>query len=93
MMYFIIYFLLISTITAFVTLYDKKASKKRPKHRVSEAMLFLLALLGGAFAEYVTMKKIRHKTKHKRFMIGLPVIIILHILLVIFYFPYIPMTI
>lgn len=91
--YLLLYFIVISVVTAIVTFYDKKAAKKRPKHRVSEAMLFLLALLGGAFAEYVTMKKIRHKTKHKRFMIGLPVIIILHILLIIFYFPYIPMTI
>lgn len=84
---------MISAVTAVLTIYDKIAAKKRPKHRISEAMLILLALLGGATAEYVVMKLIRHKTRHKKFMIGLPVIIILHILLVVFYFKYIPMPI
>lgn len=83
--YFLIYLLIISLVTAIVTYYDKKASVKFPRHRVSEAMLFLLALIGGAVAELLVMKKIRHKTKHKRFMMGLPAIIILHIILIILY--------
>ena len=86
--YFLIYILIISAVTAAVTFYDKKASVKFPRHRVSEAMLFLLALIGGAVAELVVMKKIRHKTKHKRFMIGLPIIIVLHIVLLILFFTY-----
>ncbi len=85
------YYFIISVITAIVTFYDKKAAKKYPKRRIREATLFLLALLGGALAEYAVMKKIRHKTKHKRFMIGLPLIIILHIILLIAIYPYIPM--
>ena len=32
-----------------------------------------LGALGGALPMYVTMRIIRHKTKHKKFMIGLPV--------------------
>ncbi len=80
-----IYILLISITTAVVTFYDKRAAVKYPKRRVSEAMLFLLALLGGALAEFLVMKKIRHKTKHKSFMIGLPIITILHIALIICY--------
>jgi uncharacterized membrane protein YsdA (DUF1294 family) len=80
-------------LTVILTIYDKIAAKKRPKHRISEAMLILLALLGGALAEYVVMKLIRHKTRHKKFMIGLPVIIFLHILLIVLYFKYIPMPI
>ena len=54
-----------------------KAAKSRPTHRVSEKSLLILALLGGSVAELLTMLKIRHKTKHKKFMIGLPVIIFL----------------
>ena len=65
----------ISLVTVIVTVYDKIAAKKRPKHRIRENTLLLLALLGGGLAEYVTMLLIRHKTKHKKFMIGLPVII------------------
>ena len=81
MEYILIYFLAISLITNIVTVYDKKAAKKWTKHRVPEKILFLLAILGGSLAEYLTMLKIRHKTKHKRFMIGLPIIMVLQVVI------------
>ena len=81
MEYILIYFAVISLITIIVTVYDKKAAKKRPKHRVPEKILFLLAILGGSVAEFLTMLKIRHKTKHKRFMIGLPVIMVMQVVI------------
>ena len=81
MKYFLVYLAVISVITAIVTFYDKKAAKKWTKHRVPEKLLFLLAILGGSIAEYLTMLKIRHKTKHKRFMIGLPIIMVLQVVI------------
>lgn len=79
---FIVYFLAISLITAIVTATDKYKAKKGA-FRISEATLFFLAIIGGALGEYLTMRLIRHKTLHKRFMIGLPLIIILQIIAVI----------
>lgn len=67
------YFILINLGAAFVTYLDKCKAMQR-KWRISERTLFLFALLGGSFGMFVTMKTIRHKTHHKRFMIGLPVI-------------------
>ena len=55
-----------------------KAKAKRAVWRIPEATLMLVGLFGGALAMYVTMKTIRHKTKHKKFMIGLPLEIALH---------------
>ena len=81
MEYILIYFLVISVLTGIITFYDKKAAKKWTKHRVPEKILFLLAVLGGSVAEYLTMLKIRHKTKHKRFMIGLPIIMVLQVVI------------
>lgn len=78
----LIYFTLISLITAAVTAADKHKAKKG-SFRISEATLFILALLGGALSEYITMRLIRHKTLHKRFMLGLPLIIILQLAAVI----------
>lgn len=80
---FIIYFVFISLVTFIVTALDKYKAK-RGKYRISEATLFILAILGGALSEYLTMLIIRHKTLHKRFMIGLPAIIILQLALIIF---------
>ncbi len=74
----IVYFLIISIITAFVTASDKHKAKKG-NFRISEATLFILAFLGGALSEYITMRLIRHKTLHKRFMLGLPAIILLQL--------------
>lgn len=39
--------------------------------------------LGGALLEFLTMKIIQHKTRHKKFMIGLPVMIFAQAFLVI----------
>lgn len=68
-----------SLLAVILTVYDKIASKKFPRSRVPEAVLLLTAALGGSVAMFITMKIIRHKTKHKKFMIGLPVIIIAQI--------------
>ena len=63
-----------SIISVCVTVYDKRAAKKRPDRRIRERALFLWAALGGSFAMYLTMQAIRHKTKHLSFMIGIPAI-------------------
>ncbi len=74
-----IYLGVISLIAVIVTCYDKIAAKKLPKHRTPEATLFSISILGGSVAMYITMRLIRHKTLHKRFMIGIPLIIVLQV--------------
>lgn len=69
-----------------MTVYDKWAAKHK-KRRVPERTLLSLGIVGGAAAMYLTMKMIRHKTKKKKFMVGLPLEILLHVLIVFcFYF-------
>lgn len=72
----LIYLLVISFYSIMLTCSDKRLAVKGSR-RVPEKKLFGAALLGGALAMYITMRTIRHKTLHKRFMIGLPAIIIL----------------
>lgn len=67
------YLIIISVVTSVVTVADKLKAKKGTL-RISEKTLFTLALIGGSAAEYITMRLIRHKTLHKSFMIGLPLI-------------------
>ena len=71
------YLALISLVSIIVCCYDKAAAKHRPKHRTREATLLLLSALGGSAAMLVTMLIIRHKTKHLKFMVGIPVILLL----------------
>ena len=85
---FLIYICVISIVSIIVCCYDKIAAKHNPKHRTRESTLFWLSVLGGSVAMIITMHLIRHKTKHKRFMIGIPLIIILQAAAVfaVFYF-------
>lgn len=73
----LIYFAVISVVSIIITIADKSKAK-RDAWRIPEATLMLVGLAGGALPMYVTMKTIRHKTKHKKFMIGLPLEIALH---------------
>ena len=73
---------LLSVVAIFMTHKDKNAAKGG-KWRTPEATLLLVAALGGAVAMLVTMRLIRHKTKHKKFMLGIPLIILFHIALLV----------
>ena len=85
-MLYLIYFLIINLLSAAVCALDKKMALSEG-WRVRENTLFALCLLGGCVGMYLAMRLIRHKTLHKRFMIGIPLIIILQsaVLLVIGY--------
>ena len=75
---FLAYIAIISLISIIVCIYDKKISKKnRVELRTPEKTLLLLSALGGSIAMLVTMLIIRHKTKHVKFMLGIPLIIII----------------
>lgn len=75
LIFILAYLLIISIVSVCVTVYDKWAAKKRPKERTRESTLLLLSSLGGSVAMLLTMFSIRHKTKHMKFMIGIPLII------------------
>lgn len=69
------YIAIISLISIVVCIYDKKISKKnRVELRTPEKTLLLLSALGGSVAMFITMLLIRHKTKHVKFMLGIPLI-------------------
>ena len=79
----LIYLAVISLISIIVCCYDKFAAKHNPKHRTREATLLLLSALGGSVAMLATMLLIRHKTKHAKFMVGIPAILVVQAALVI----------
>lgn len=78
----LIWLAVISTVAVILTAADK-ISAKRGGWRIPEATLMLIGLFGGALAMLITMKLIRHKTLHKKFMLGLPFEIVFHIALII----------
>ena len=81
--YFLGYLLGISLISIIVCIYDKIASKRAKRHRTPEKTLLLLSALGGSVAMLATMLIIRHKTKHAKFMVGIPVILVLQVIVIL----------
>ncbi len=74
----IIYFVFINALSICATATDKyNAMHKKNKRRVSESSLLTLAVLGGAITMLSTMLIIRHKTQKPKFMVTLPIIIML----------------
>lgn len=77
--YIVIYLITVNIIASLLSAIDKYKAQ-RGLWRISEVTLLSFAVVGGAFGEYITMKVIRHKTKHKKFMYGLPAIMFFHII-------------
>lgn len=63
-------------LAAFCAMGIDKAKAKSGAWRIPEATLFLLAALGGSVGGVLGMQLFRHKTKHKLFAIGFPVLLI-----------------
>lgn len=81
---YLIYFFAINLISVLVCTLDKHYAKTH-QHRISESTLFLLCFLGGSVGMYLTMKTIRHKTLHKRFMLGIPLIFLFQVAVGLFF--------
>ena len=80
MLYILIYLAVVSLIAVILTVSDKRRAKKH-RYRISEFTLMLFSALGGSIAMLLTMLLIHHKTRHPKFMVGIPVIIVLQLVL------------
>lgn len=73
---FILYLILIN-VAAFLLMGIDKRRAVRHRWRIPERTLFLSALLLGSIGANLGMQVFRHKTKHKSFVFGMPLILII----------------
>ncbi len=78
------YLVIINLIGFYIMFLDKRKAKKH-KWRISEKNIFLIALLGGSLGCLLGMNIFRHKTKHWYFRFGLPTILILQVVAIVFF--------
>lgn len=71
----IAYIIVVNIFTIILMRIDKQKAVKN-QFRIPERTFFLLSILGGAVGTYIGMKVYRHKTKHRKFTIGIPILII-----------------
>lgn len=80
----IIIYLIIVNLIGFYMMWSDKRKAKWGKWRIPEQTLFIVTALGGGIGTIAGMYIFRHKTKKLKFTIGLPVILILEIILIIY---------
>ena len=83
-MHFSVIYLVLINVAAFLLYGFDKYKSKRNQRRISEFSLLLIAALGGSIGALLGMDLFRHKTQHKKFRIGLPVIVLLQLALMYF---------
>ena len=75
-------YLLAVNITSFLLYGIDKYKAKKGRWRISEATLLTMAAIGGSIGALAGMRLWHHKTMHKKFKYGIPVIIMMQIALV-----------
>ena len=77
------YLLAVNIATFFLYGIDKYKAKKS-KWRISEATLLMMAVIGGSIGAWAGMRLWHHKTMHKKFKYGIPIIIILQVTIAVY---------
>ena len=78
----ILIYLVVINVVAFLAFGLDKLKAKADAWRIPEKTLLGLAIIGGSVGAILGMRTFRHKTRHKQFSVGLPVILVLQIVLV-----------
>lgn len=79
-----IYYIAAINIIAFIVYGIDKLKAKKGYWRIPESTLLLLAAFGGSIGAWCGMMVWRHKTKHLKFRIGVPVIFLLQFALLVY---------
>lgn len=77
-MYALIYLAAVNAVTFFMYGIDKWKAK-RARRRISEATLLGMAVIGGSIGAWIGIRVWHHKTLHKKFKYGVPLIMLLQI--------------
>ena len=72
----LLYLLILNAVSFLLMLADKQKAKKN-LWRIPESTLLLSAAIGGSIGSLAGMYTFRHKTKHLKFTLGVPVILVL----------------
>lgn len=78
----LLYYLIVITIVTFLVYGIDKWKAKQGSWRISEATLLILAVIGGSIGALLGMRVWHHKTMHKKFKYGLPLILLVQIALI-----------
>lgn len=73
-----IYLIIVNALGFLLMLIDKQKAR-RGKWRIPEATLMSVAAIGGSVGSLLGMYTVRHKTRHIKFTLGIPAILVLQL--------------
>lgn len=82
---YLIYYLLVINAATFIIYGIDKYKAKKAKWRISEATLLTMAAVEGSIGAWLGMKAWHHKTLHRKFKYGVPIILLIQIALMIYF--------
>ncbi|MDD3238762.1 MAG: DUF1294 domain-containing protein [Lachnospira sp.] len=77
--YLLLIYLAIMNIAGIIVMAADKKKAKKHTWRIPERTLFLVSILGGSLGTWAGMYLFRHKTKHWYFVVGMPLICVIHV--------------
>ena len=80
MLKLLIYYLLLMNALGMILMITDKSRARKKMRRISEANIFMIAVMGGSPAIIFSMLYLRHKNRKKKFSVGLPLILTAQIL-------------
>ncbi|MBE5967119.1 MAG: DUF1294 domain-containing protein [Lachnospiraceae bacterium] len=81
-------YLIILSFAGLISMGLDKRRAVRNKWRIPESTLLLIAWIGGGIGSFLGMRIFRHKTKHRKFVILLPIAAVLYAILLIYLISY-----
>ena len=83
-MEYLLTYIVIINLLGFASMYIDKKRAINSRHRIKESTLWTIALAGGAIGSSIGMKRFRHKTKHKSFTVGFPLLAFIDVALFVY---------
>ena len=81
----ILLYLLIMNAAGFLVMTADKLFAKSGAWRVPERNLLGIAAIGGSIGVWLAMYTVRHKTRHAKFVIGVPLILVCQIGIILYF--------
>ena len=75
-------YLILMNLIGFALMGIDKHKAIKGAFRIPEATLFVVAIIGGSIGSIFGMYTFRHKTRHKKFVYGMPAVLIIQVLLI-----------
>lgn len=77
-------YLMMINLVGFTAMFLDKRKARKGAFRIPESTLFTIAFMGGSLGSLIGMYTFRHKTRHRSFTVGMPLLLLLQLLVLFF---------